>query len=365
MSADLAIIGGGLAGLSLAICEARAGQKVLLFEKKGYPAHKVCGEYISLESWRFLMDLGVPLSTWDLPILTRLQLSSPAKRISLPLDLGGFGVSRYKLEMALVACAKQAGVEVHEHCQVQRIQRNRTGFVLETDSGVFQANKAAGSWGRRSSLYKQAVQSRNYVGVKWHLQGEIPSDLIALHNFEGGYAGMSRIEAGLSCFCYLVDSQRLKEAGSITALERQIQEENPFLREQLASLSPVWETPLTISQVSFSPKTTAHEGVFLLGDAAGSIAPLAGNGMSMAMHAAYLLHVLFAEQRHNPKLDVYLAYERAWKKQFKLRTNVSYRIQGLFGKNSLTTPLLQAVDAWPFLGKQLMKLTHGRDFFPI
>jgi len=44
---DIAIIGGGLAGLSLAILAANANYSVALFEKEAYPFHKVCGEYIS------------------------------------------------------------------------------------------------------------------------------------------------------------------------------------------------------------------------------------------------------------------------------------------------------------------------------
>ena len=45
---DLAIIGGGLAGLTLAIQVRRMGHSVILFEKEKYPFHRVCGEYISL-----------------------------------------------------------------------------------------------------------------------------------------------------------------------------------------------------------------------------------------------------------------------------------------------------------------------------
>ena len=55
---DIAIAGGGLAGLSLAIQSAYAGFNVLLLEKEEYPFHKVCGEYISFESWDFLESLG-------------------------------------------------------------------------------------------------------------------------------------------------------------------------------------------------------------------------------------------------------------------------------------------------------------------
>jgi len=47
---DAAIIGGGLAGLALSIQLSKKGYRVILFEKEQYPFHKVCGEYISMES---------------------------------------------------------------------------------------------------------------------------------------------------------------------------------------------------------------------------------------------------------------------------------------------------------------------------
>ena len=58
---DTAIVGGGLAGLSLAIRLSKKGYHILLLEKEIYPFHKVCGEYISMESWGFLTALGLPL----------------------------------------------------------------------------------------------------------------------------------------------------------------------------------------------------------------------------------------------------------------------------------------------------------------
>ncbi|MBL0882546.1 MAG: FAD-binding protein, partial [Chitinophagaceae bacterium] len=57
---DIAIIGGGLAGLTLAIQSAKAGYRTILFEKESYPFHKVCGEYIRMESYDFLLRCEVP-----------------------------------------------------------------------------------------------------------------------------------------------------------------------------------------------------------------------------------------------------------------------------------------------------------------
>src|SRR3984957_9801440 len=99
---DVVVAGGGLAGLALSIQLARAGYSVALFEKETYPYHKVCGEYISLESWNFLEELGLPLSDWNLPVIRSLLLSAPNGRwVQQELPLGGFGISRYKIDAAL------------------------------------------------------------------------------------------------------------------------------------------------------------------------------------------------------------------------------------------------------------------------
>ncbi len=114
---DIAITGGGLAGLSLAILSARQGYSVILFEKEEYPFHKVCGEYISLESWDFMEDLGLPLSEWKPPIIRKLQTSDVYGRVhSFDLPLGGFGISRYKADYELYKIAVSSGVEVFKKC---------------------------------------------------------------------------------------------------------------------------------------------------------------------------------------------------------------------------------------------------------
>src|SRR5687767_13939717 len=92
---DVGIIGGGLAGLSASIVLAKAGYSVILFEKETYPFHKVCGEYISLESWDFLISLGLQLDSLNPPLINNLLLTSPdGSLLKQKLPLGGFGISR-------------------------------------------------------------------------------------------------------------------------------------------------------------------------------------------------------------------------------------------------------------------------------
>src|SRR5207244_4051444 len=115
-------VGGGLAGLCLAIQCIEQNLTVVLFEKDDYPLHKVCGEYISLESWNFLKRMGVRLDDLELPIIKKLLLSdSRGNTYSFNLPLGGFGISRYLLDHTLYKLAVSKGVKVHTKLKVESI----------------------------------------------------------------------------------------------------------------------------------------------------------------------------------------------------------------------------------------------------
>ena len=130
---DVAIVGGGLAGLALSIQLAKQGHKIILLEKEQYPFHKVCGEYISLESWDFLVSLGLDLKAMNLPIISRLQVSSmKGKLIEQKLPLGGFGISRFILDHRLVQIARSVGVVVMENTKVNDIIFEQSGFSIDT-----------------------------------------------------------------------------------------------------------------------------------------------------------------------------------------------------------------------------------------
>src|SRR6188768_2698957 len=117
---DTCIIGGGLAGLALSIQLAKLGYTVALFEKEQYPFHKVCGEYISLESWDFIERLGLPLRDMNLPIRKKLIVSAPdGTSLHEQLPLGGFGISRYRIDNELKNIARREGVIILENCKTE------------------------------------------------------------------------------------------------------------------------------------------------------------------------------------------------------------------------------------------------------
>ena len=201
---DLAIVGGGLAGLALSIRLARQGYQVILFEKEQYPFHRVCGEYISLESWNFLQSLGVNLDSLNVSHIKRLRVSSKnGNSFEQKLPLGGFGISRYKLDHILAQIAKRSGAVIHEQTRVNDVNFSNDEFIIETSKGNFKARVAAGSFGKRSNLdikWKRPFilakknKLNNYIGIKYHVRYDLPDDLIALHNFKKGYCGISKVE---------------------------------------------------------------------------------------------------------------------------------------------------------------------------
>ena len=372
---DIAIIGGGLAGLCLAILSADKGYKTILFEKEQYPFHKVCGEYISLESWDFLQSLGVPLQQWDLPIIKKLKATDVSgAEYCFNLDLGGFGVSRYKLDNFLYQLAVTKGVTVKTQTKVLNAVLNDDRFEIETINDKYVAKLVAGSFGKRSNLdvkwsrpfvLQKKGKLNNYIGVKYHIQFPTEQDTIALHNFKNGYCGMSAIEDGKTCLCYLTTAHNLQKAGnSIAMLEKQILGANPQLSKIFAGATVLYSQPLTISQISFSNKSQVENNILMLGDAAGMITPLCGNGMSMAMHSSKLAFESMDPYLNNKltRVQMEAAYKQKWQTHFAKRLWVGRRVQQLFGGNYNTALFLKLMKRIPALASQVINATHGQRF---
>jgi len=372
---DVAIAGGGLGGLSLSILLAKAGHKVVLIEKEKYPFHRVCGEYISFESWNFLEGLGYPLSDMDLCIIKNLVVSAPNGRtISHSLPLGGFGISRYKIDGELADLARRNGVTVIESTKVNDILFANETFTLQTSAGNIQAIVAVGSFGKRSNLDvkwkrsfigKKPNKLNNYIAVKYHIRTDFPPDTIALHNFKNGYCGISSVENGEYCLCYLTTAENLKKANNnISLMEQSVLYENPHLKRIFTNAEFLWKDPVSIAQISFERKSLVENHILMAGDAAGMITPLCGNGMSIAMHSSKVLAALITRYLHQSisREQLEKEYTRTWNFLFRNRLQTGRLIQQMFGKPVLTNLFLQTLKPFPKIVTYLIRQTHGEPF---
>lgn len=366
-----AIVGGGLAGLSLSIQLAAQGIQTIVFEKNAYPFHKVCGEYISMESWDFLCALGLPLSDMNVPLIKQLGITSEKGfMLNAPLGLGGFGISRYTLDHELYMLAKKKGVTVIENCKVTDVQFEEDyTSTLTTSAGIYNATVVCGSYGKYTPVFSKDETSKkistNYIGVKYHIKTDFPDNRIELHNFTGGYCGVSKVDNQNYCLCYLSTADQLKQAaGSIKQLEEKVLYKNPFLKRLFSEAEFVFEQPMVISNITFHKKSAYTNGIFLLGDAAGSITPLCGNGMSMGLRASGILaQLLINFFRNNISRETLVqTYQHAWHKQFNMRIQSGYYLQSLFGKKTTTHLALKTLDKFPALTQKVISLTHGKPF---
>jgi menaquinone-9 beta-reductase len=365
------IIGGGLGGLVSAISLVREGVPVTLVEKKNYPFHRVCGEYISNEVMPFLQWIEADPAILQPARITRFQLTSPSgQSLSAQLDLGGFGVSRYALDQFLYQKAQALGVDFRLNTTVENVTFADEAFSVSlSDGSSLVSQVVVGAYGKRANLDRQLnrpfFRTRSpYMGVKYHFRSDFPRDLIALHNFENGYAGVVAIENGCYNLCYLTTRQNLKSAGSIPEMEAQILSQNPFLRQLFREAEFVHPQPEVINEISFASKTCVEDHLLLCGDAAGMITPLCGNGMAMAIHSAKVLsgHLLPFLRGQVNRAQLEEGYRQDWQRHFARRLKVGRTVQGLFGRPVLSDVAVRLFRPWPGAVQALMRQTHGQPF---
>jgi menaquinone-9 beta-reductase len=311
----------------------------------------------------------------NLPVIRRLLVSAPnGTKTEVALPLGVFGISRYKLDSMLADIAAAAGVQMMQNTKVENVEFDNETFAVQFSGKSINAKMAAGAFGKRSNLdikwkrrftQKSDNKLNNYIGVKYHITINWPDDLIALHNFKDGYCGISRIEDGSSCLCYLTTAKNLKESGnSIKAMEENILQTNPHLKNLFTNAERNLPGPVTISQISFDKKEQVNNHTLFMGDAAGMIAPLCGNGMSMALLGSKIAfdNIDMFLKGETGRSEMELNYSRAWKMQFSNRLKAGRIIQSMFGKKWITNIFIFCAKPFPKFIKFLIRQTHGQPF---
>jgi flavin-dependent dehydrogenase len=368
---QVGIIGGGLAGLCSAIHLSKLGISCIVWEKGEFPRHKVCGEYVSTETLNYLSFLGFDPFAHGAIHINEFQVSHWNGDIThAQLDQGAFGLSRYVFDDALYQLALKNNATVNSLENVTEVEKIENGFEVKTNKGSYQVGILISAHGKKSNIDRLLDREffhkdSDYIGIKYHYRFVIPPQQVSLHNFENGYCGVSMIEDEKINVCYLTTKSLLKECGSIPEMECQVLHKNPYLKDLFQNGENLFEEPKTISDFSFRSKTAVEDGILMIGDAAGLITPLCGNGMAMAIHAAYIVSTLLDEyfQKKITKAELESKYTDEWKEHFRSRIDFGYNVQKLFGKKTITSVALKSLQIAPFLLPAMIKRTHGKDFF--
>ena len=291
---DAIVVGAGPAGSAAAIGLARSGAKTLLIERGRETADALCGGFLSWRTLTRLEALGVDRAALGGQRVTRVRLFAGAQRSETALPGEAVGVSRHRLDSLLqaAAIAMGAGLErgVHGAAMGDGMVRTRDGAHLAAPSLFL----AAGKHGFRGFPREPAAWQRSdpVMGLRLRLPahpvlGRLVGDAVELHLFDHGYAGLVRQEDGSGNLCLAVHKSRLDAAGGDPAmLLRTLGEALPPLGDRLAHAD--WSREIdAIGHVPYGWRATeTTPGLFRLGDQAGVIPSLAGEGMGLAIASA-------------------------------------------------------------------------------
>jgi len=371
MGYDVLIVGGGLAGSSAAIQLAERGFRVLLLEKQRYPAHKLCGEFLSVEVQAMFERLGVCGAVWQAGAqpVDHTRLSSAGGAVfEQALPGTALGLSRYALDRLLAGRARAVGATVRDGVAVQSIAGTLgDGFAVEAAGETLEARLVLGAYGKRSTLDRKLDRSfleahSPFVAFKAHFAGLDLPGVIELHAFAGGYCGLSPVEAGRVNVCWIAHEAVLRAAGGTPeGMIAQVLGQNPMLARHFQSLRRVSDRFVAVSQLSFASKGAFAGDVCMIGDTAGMIAPLCGDGMAMALRSAELVAPLAAALLQG-RMDAPAfrrRYEQGWRREFGLRMRLGQWVHRGYSRPGPAHLGLQLCRQVPMLGQWLMHKTRG------
>jgi menaquinone-9 beta-reductase len=309
MTYDAIIIGAGPAGSSVSALLAREGLRALLLEKSRFPREKLCGEFVTPNCLNVFNRLGVREQIFEAgaKIIDQWTLFAPDGRgVDVPMEWiadghrHAIGISRARMDLILLECAKEAGVDVREgfHVSPRLIRENGTTFIEGNADGEtveqFSAPVVIDASGRNGVFSKQIAQRTSLLGgsrlfgCKVHLRAvEGMRGIGELFFYSNGYGGMCDVENDRTNLCFITTEATLREAkGDRDKLLDLTMRSNPAARRRLrdAVVDGEWvgTGPITYGRRRHLP------GVISIGDAGAFIDPFTGSGILLALGSAEL-----------------------------------------------------------------------------
>lgn len=316
MDCDVLVVGAGPGGSSAASKLAKNGLKTIIIDKKDFPRVKPCGNLISGYCLS-LLDEKIP----DEIIRCNINSATVEYKHKVKIDFEnpiGVFVERYDFDNHLLKCAISNGAEFLAKSKVDKIEKKEEKTVTTLQSGekicskfVVGADGATGATSRyvRKNKYKKWEQCLAFYC-------EIPrkhfmTDFSSLE--EGIYVDVKTMIGGYAWFFSEgpilnvgLGSSLLLSKGLRKKFDSYIQDR--LLDKQIKFCGKAH--PLPIGGI---PRTVAKDGVLLIGDAAGSIDPVSGEGIGFAVHSGQLAASAIMEGKlHEKKAQA--IYKKLYKK---------------------------------------------------
>lgn len=350
---SVGIVGAGPAGTLLAYLLSRQGHRVFLFERKQKTDRKVCGEYLCPKGVELLEQLNLieKLCGEFLP-LHGMVLVSPENDVVpafFPRPRGnerGVSVNRKTFDQNLLELAVSSGVELLNDTTVTKVERQPDGhWKVQADDSFFYFDLLVAADGRQSKIahslghIKEINTRRAALHCFLPRKSERGNRMGEMHLFANeSYCGLDPVLDEEVNFSIVCNSERLKREKPVQIINSTIHQ-SPRLR---AMFDPVDESRTEIKIVTCLKNENsfiAGDGLAYVGDAAGFIDPLTGEGIYNALLSAVLLN-----ENIQKNSDLNLALEQYKKQKRKLsfqKTILNHFFQFLIKK-----PALVNLTAW-------------------
>lgn len=291
-SCDVAIVGGGPAGLAMAIVAAGQGLSVMVLERREYLADKACGEGILPPGVQALRRLGV-LDFLDdsrfLPFagIRFVQEDNSSVDAILPRG-GGLGIRRTVLIEALTRRAEQVGAVIRHRSPVLNVKFRPDAAVVRTASGCVSARLLVAADGlhsflrRATGLHAPTKLPRRFA-LRQHYRLAPWTNLVEVHVDDKGEAVVTPVSADTLSVNLTWQDGSISRPGMKTLLGR-----FPLLRSRLGDAAPI-ATPLGAGPMACAASRRTADRLVLLGDAAGFVDSISGEGLSVAFNSALTL----------------------------------------------------------------------------
>lgn len=289
------VVGGGLAGSAFAIELAGHGRRVVILERTTGPHHKVCGEFLSAEAQALLAGLGVDV--WELGARASTHLSLEfgdyLARVKLPFRAAG--LSRYRLDQALLDAAARSGAEVRRGETVTKLDHDGGTAMVHIAGGSMPADHVALATGKHNLRGVQRPQTAN-VAFKMQVRPSAAAAatleaLVHLSMFRGGYAGVCLVEDGIATICWVIEREVLGDtAVSWNAHAEFLSRRSAFFAKILNGAEALWDKPVAVASIPYGylrAEVIADE-IYPVGDQLVVIPSYTGDGTSLALYTGIM-----------------------------------------------------------------------------